>query len=126
MSIYDVVNPTAASTTQKYGFAALGQGDFLRLMTEQMKAQDPFDPVDNKEMLAQMAQFSQLAGVSDINTTLQKLGEKLDAILVAQKAAAATAVSQPATTDPAGATTTPDAEASGDASAAAADPTVTA
>jgi flagellar hook assembly protein FlgD len=27
-----------------------------------MQQQDPFDPVDNKEMLAQMAQFSSLAG----------------------------------------------------------------
>jgi len=89
MSVYDVagVGSTSAAGTQKFGYASLGQADFLRLMTEQMKSQDPFDPVDNKEMLAQMAQFSQLAGVNDINTTLTALGEKLDAILAAQKAA---------------------------------------
>lgn len=90
MTVYDVagVGSTAPTTTQKGGYAALGQSDFLRLMTEQMKSQDPFDPVDNKEMLAQMAQFSQLAGVNDINKTLTALGDKLDAILAAQKAAA--------------------------------------
>ena len=43
-------------------FAELGQGDFLKLLTVQMQQQDPFEPVDNKEMLAQMAQFSALAG----------------------------------------------------------------
>ena len=89
MSVYDVAGVGSTTTTpQKAGYASLGQSDFLRLMTEQMKQQDPFDPVDNKEMLAQMAQFSQLAGVNDINTTLTGLGQKLDAILAAQKAAA--------------------------------------
>ena len=92
MSVYDVAgvptsNGTTTTTAKGGGYASLGQSDFLRLMTEQMKSQDPFDPVDNKEMLAQMAQFSQLSGVTDINTTLGKLGEKLDAILAAQKAA---------------------------------------
>jgi flagellar basal-body rod modification protein FlgD len=97
MSVYDVVNPkpvTTGTADQKYGFASLGQGDFLRLMTEQMKMQDPFAPVDNKEMLAQMAQFSQLAGVNDTNTNLQStnsalktISDKLDALIAAQQAA---------------------------------------
>ena len=92
MSVYDVagVSSTTPTTTTKSGFATLGQADFLRLMTEQMKAQDPMSPVDNKEMLAQMAQFSQLAGVNDINTNLTGLGKKLDAILAAQKTAGTT------------------------------------
>ena len=79
MSIYDVVNPTAASTPQKYGFAALGQSDFLRLMTAQLSQQDPFNPVDNQQMVAQMAQFSSLAGISETNTTLQQISEQLAA-----------------------------------------------
>jgi flagellar basal-body rod modification protein FlgD len=93
MSIYDVAglsSTTTTSTVKKSGYASLDQADFLRLMTEQMKAQDPMDPVDNKEMLAQMAQFSQLAGVNDINTNLTALGQKLDAILAAQTAASGT------------------------------------
>ncbi len=89
MSVYDVagVSSTTPAATAKGGYATLGQSDFLRLMTEQMKSQDPMDPVDNKEMLAQMAQFSQLAGVNDINKNLTGLGDKLDAILAAQKTA---------------------------------------
>lgn len=70
------------------GFAALGHGDFLRLMIEQLKQQDPFEPVDNKDMLAQMAQFSSLAGTTEGNATLQAISDKLDALIAAQEAAA--------------------------------------
>ena len=58
---------------------SLGQQDVLALMTAQMKNQDPFDPVDNTQMVAQMAQFSSLAGISEMNTTLKSISERLAA-----------------------------------------------
>lgn len=79
---------TSAVASQS-GFAALGHGDFLRLMVEQLKQQDPFDPVDNKEMLAQMAQFSSLAGATEGNATLQAIADKLDRLIAQQAAGAA-------------------------------------
>ncbi len=101
------VNSTAgaaAPTAPKTGFAALGAGDFIKLMTAQMQQQDPFDPVDNKDMLAQMAQFTTLSqtndvstGVSNMNATLKELGIKLDAILTAQQAALAANGTAPTT-----------------------------
>ncbi|MBA4747730.1 MAG: flagellar hook capping protein [Sphingopyxis sp.] len=57
----------------------LGQGDFLRLMTAQLAQQDPFNPVDNQQMVAQMAQFSSLAGVSETNDKLSAIGDQLQA-----------------------------------------------
>ena len=72
------------------GFDTLGQADFLRMLTVQIQQQDPFDPVDNKEMLAQMAQFSSLAGINDVNATLQKISDKLDVLAAAQAEAAPT------------------------------------
>ena len=57
----------------------LDQSDFLRLMTAQLSQQDPFNPVDNQQMVAQMAQFSSLAGVNDTNTALAKISEQLTA-----------------------------------------------
>ena len=57
----------------------LGQGDFLKLMTAQMQNQDPFSPVDNTQMVAQMAQFSSLAGITDMSTTLKAISAKLGA-----------------------------------------------
>jgi len=75
--------PTAA---KKSGLGSLDQGDFLKLMTVQMQHQDPFDPVDQKEMLAQMAQFSSLAGVADMGETLKSIAKKLDALTASQTA----------------------------------------
>ncbi|WP_428631799.1 flagellar hook assembly protein FlgD [Sphingopyxis sp.] len=57
----------------------MGQSDFLRLMTAQLSQQDPFNPVDNQQMVAQMAQFSSLAGISETNTTLQTISDQLTA-----------------------------------------------
>ena len=66
------------SPTQLKG-QQLDQKDFLRLMTAQLSSQDPFNPVDNQEMVAQMAQFSSLAGVSETNTTLKAIAEQITA-----------------------------------------------
>lgn len=79
---------------QPSAYASLGQGDFLKLMITQLQQQDPFEPVDNKEMLAQMAQFSALAGSTETNETLADISGKLDALITLQKSAA-TAASKP-------------------------------
>jgi flagellar basal-body rod modification protein FlgD len=87
-SIYGAA-PSSASRTNTAtggGFGSLGQADFLHLLTVQMQQQDPMDPVDNKEMLAQMAQFSSLAGINDVNSTLQQISAKLDALATAKTA----------------------------------------
>lgn len=54
---------------------AMDQNDFLRLMTTQLTTQDPFNPVDNTQMVAQMAQFSQVAGIAEMNASLKALVE---------------------------------------------------
>ncbi|MBL43546.1 MAG: flagellar biosynthesis protein FlgD [Sphingomonadaceae bacterium] len=72
------------------GMSSLGQGDFLRLLTVQMQQQDPFNPVDNKEMLAQMAQFSSLAGVTETNAMLERIADKLDQLIVTSQSASDT------------------------------------
>src|SRR3982751_6672031 len=76
------VGRTGASTptvTPAGSGQALGQADFLKLMTAQMQNQDPFNPVDNTQMVAQMAQFSSLSGISEMNTTLKAIAGKLGA-----------------------------------------------
>lgn len=62
----------------------LGQADFIRLLTTQLKQQDPTDPVDNKEMIAQMAQFSSLSGIEQMNATLKDIAARLDRVIAAQ------------------------------------------
>jgi len=55
----------------------LGQADFLKLMTAQLQNQDPFNPVDNTQMVAQMAQFSSLSGITEMSSTLKTIAAKL-------------------------------------------------
>lgn len=47
---------------------ALGQADFLRLMTEQLQHQDPLKPMENSAFLGQLAQFSTVQGIQDLNS----------------------------------------------------------
>ena len=49
---------------------SLGQADFLRLMTEQLKHQDPLNPMENSAFLGQMAQFSTVQGIQALNGTV--------------------------------------------------------
>lgn len=60
----------AARATQG---STLDQTAFLRLMTTQLREQDPFNPVENTEMVAQMAQFSSVAGISEMNASLKSI-----------------------------------------------------
>jgi flagellar basal-body rod modification protein FlgD len=55
----------------------LDQTAFLRLMTTQLQSQDPFDPVDNQAMVAQMAQFSSVAGIGEMNQSLKAIAEQI-------------------------------------------------
>jgi flagellar basal-body rod modification protein FlgD len=79
MAVNNVTNANNVVLQPKGAGQQMGQSDFLRLMTAQLSQQDPFNPVDNQQMVAQMAQFSSLAGISETNTTLQKISEQLTA-----------------------------------------------
>ena len=57
----------------------MSQADFLKLMTVQMQNQDPFNPMDGKDMLAQMAQISSAAGLAEMNQTLGDIRDQLSA-----------------------------------------------
>lgn len=77
---------SAASRTlgSKTSLGDLDQGDFLKLMLAQMQQQDPFSPMDQTQMLAQMAQFSTLAGTSEMAETLKAISAQLDALVKAR------------------------------------------
>ena len=56
-SIGSVLNPQSAAATQQN---TINQEDFIKLFLSQLQFQDPLEPVDNREFLAQLAQFSSL------------------------------------------------------------------
>ncbi len=55
----------------------LGQEDFLKLMTTQLKSQDPFKPMENGEFMGQLAQFGTVSGIEEVRTELQNLSGSL-------------------------------------------------
>jgi flagellar basal-body rod modification protein FlgD len=68
---------TTGATGTSSTDGTLDQAAFLKLMTTQLQTQDPFNPVDNTQMVAQMAQFSSVAGISQMNTTLSSIQASL-------------------------------------------------
>jgi hypothetical protein len=55
-----------ASSTQRSGTDVLGGQDFLKLLITQLSNQDPLDPMDNQEMLRQVASIREI----ELSTTL--------------------------------------------------------
>ena len=51
----------------------LGKNEFMNLLVAQMNNQDPLSPQDNGEFIAQLAQFSTVEGIENMNTTMDSL-----------------------------------------------------
>jgi flagellar basal-body rod modification protein FlgD len=71
---------TATDTTKKSDAAGnqiLGKDDFLKLMVAQMKNQDPMNPADDKDNIAQMAQFSSLEQITNLASATQELATRM-------------------------------------------------
>lgn len=66
------IKDTAISTTKKdtKGTGTLGKEAFLQLLVAQMKYQDPLNPSSDTEWVSQMAQFSALEQMQNLNTTM--------------------------------------------------------
>ncbi len=66
--------PGAVSTaTPQTGRDTLGKDAFLQLLVTQLQHQDPTKPQDDKEFIQQLATFSSLEKLTDMNTGIQTL-----------------------------------------------------
>jgi flagellar basal-body rod modification protein FlgD len=63
----------SASTTDTTGSTALGKDAFLQLLVTQMKNQDPLSPQDNTAFVAQLAQFSSLEAMQNLETSVNTI-----------------------------------------------------
>ncbi len=62
----------------------LGQDDFLRLMIAQMKNQDPTKPLEGQEYLGQLAQFSTLNSIQELQRSFDDLAQSLRSVQTTQ------------------------------------------
>nr|MDH3138550.1 flagellar hook assembly protein FlgD [Bacillus velezensis] len=69
---------SAKSTSAVNSSTNLGKDEFLKILMTQVQNQDPLNPVDDKEFISQMATFSSLEQMMNMNTTMTKFVENQD------------------------------------------------
>jgi len=67
-----IINKTL-SNQNKRKTGELGKDEFLNLLVTQLKYQDPLEPMDDKEFISQMAQFSSLEQMQNVNRSISAL-----------------------------------------------------
>jgi flagellar basal-body rod modification protein FlgD len=70
MAVSAIDSAALAQTTKTAG---LSMDDLLKLLMTELSYQDPLKPVDNKDFLTQMAQFTSLDTTRQLNDNIQKL-----------------------------------------------------
>ncbi|MEO0439809.1 MAG: flagellar hook capping FlgD N-terminal domain-containing protein [Pseudomonadota bacterium] len=77
---------TLAQPANATGNSELSQESFLKLLTAQLQYQDPFKPVDNQEMVAQMASISTSTGITEMKESLEAIASSLNSSRLADTA----------------------------------------
>lgn len=75
MSSYLATNATASNTAltsskETLAAQALDKDDFLKLLTTELTHQDPTAPMDNKDLILQLSQFSTLEATTNLNENM--------------------------------------------------------
>ncbi|OGV37897.1 MAG: hypothetical protein A2020_09985 [Lentisphaerae bacterium GWF2_45_14] len=71
--VSDYINASSADNiTQLDSSKALGKADFLNLLMAELQNQDPLSPMDNKDMILQLAQFSAIEGTQNLNENMDQ------------------------------------------------------
>jgi len=72
-SIVSDSSASGAVSAKSSSSQEIGKNEFLKLLITQLQNQDPMNPVDNQEFIAQMANFSSLEQLISINEAVSKL-----------------------------------------------------
>lgn len=75
--LYGALGLAGTPPQEKKKNDVLDQADFMRLMTTQLQHQDPLKPMDNSQMVAQMAQLSTVQGINDLNKAVSGFQQQL-------------------------------------------------
>jgi len=72
-TVNGVTTAQGATANNNTGSTNLGKDAFLKLLTAQLANQDPMQPMDDKEFITQLAQFSSLEQMQSMNTNIELL-----------------------------------------------------
>ncbi|NLL07231.1 MAG: flagellar biosynthesis protein FlgD [Clostridiaceae bacterium] len=68
-TIEQIIEETTGTKASKRNTGELGKDEFLNLLVTQLRYQDPLNPQDDTQFIAQMAQFSALEQMQNLNTS---------------------------------------------------------
>jgi len=71
----DAFNKSLNPSGSRKPNAGLDRNDFLKILITQLSHQDPTQPIEDKEFIAQMAQFSSLEQITNMNEGLSKVAD---------------------------------------------------
>lgn len=76
-AVGQAATPSPGATALPNRETALGRDAFLQLLVTQLRHQDPTKPMADAEFIAQLAQFSSLEQLTQMNKTLEAVGKAL-------------------------------------------------
>jgi flagellar basal-body rod modification protein FlgD len=76
-NVEDIITHNSTKSTTKDISKTLGKDDFLKILITQLQHQDPSQPLEDKEFIAQMAQFTSLEQLSNMNTEMKALRQTM-------------------------------------------------
>jgi flagellar basal-body rod modification protein FlgD len=76
-NVNDIIAQINPKSVTKDANKTLGKDDFLKILITQLQHQDPSKPLEDKEFIAQMAQFTSLEQLSNMNTEMKALRQTM-------------------------------------------------
>jgi flagellar basal-body rod modification protein FlgD len=76
-NVGDLIAQSSSNKPANSASKTLGKDDFMKILITQLQHQDPSQPLQDKEFIAQMAQFTSLEQLSNMNTEMKALRQTM-------------------------------------------------
>ncbi|OCT13812.1 flagellar hook capping protein [Paenibacillus pectinilyticus] len=76
-NVADLINTNTTKTTKDKDSTTLGKDDFLKILITQLQNQDPTQPLQDKEFIAQMAQFTSVEQLTNMAGEMKLMRQSL-------------------------------------------------